>query len=242
VQPPRRPRAFISYRHTEYENEPNAAALNEAHRLWVARFARDLDAAGVETVYDGHLRELFAFFSPANPFTAPFMAEISSITCLICHAFVPILTPSYLDRVGHGNYERSKATRLSYAQEEWHFGLHFANAAVLQYVPIVRAGDPERMMQLPLGVGPDTAFDMRDPAHYPHQIGFIAQRIRSAWDGDYPLLKLNLGEWMELYIQWCSENYPGCKGTKVEDWKMDLLRPRYFVDALVGGIQKRQGG
>jgi hypothetical protein len=239
--PPLRPRAFISYRHTEYEGHPQAAALNGAHRSWVAKFALDLKSAGVDTVYDGDLRGLFAARSAGDPFTAPFMAEISSVTCLICHAFIVILTPSYLDRIGYANYQNQGQARLSYAQEEWQFGLRFCSGGVMQYVPIVRAGDPEKMMTLPLGVGPDTAFDMRDPAHYPHQVGFVAERILGAWDGDHPLLKVNPAEWMDLYISWCRENYPGCDGAKVEDWKVDLLRPRLFIDDIIGGVSGRMG-
>jgi hypothetical protein len=242
VPPPLRPRAFISYRHSEYEDVANADALNLAHRNWVAKFAHDLRSAGVDTIYDGDLRELFAFHSDADPDTAPFMAEISSISFLVSHAFIVILTPSYLDRIGYGDYRNQSHVRLSYAQEEWNFGMRFCNAGILHYVPIVRAGDPERMMPLPLGVGPDTTFDMRDPAHYPHQTGFIAERILHAWDGDYPLLKVDVGNWLQLYIQWCRDNYPGCRDEKVEDWKMDLLRPRLFIDAIVSGVKKRMGG
>lgn len=238
--PPLRPRAFISYRHTEYEDQPGADALNATHRDWVRKFAGDLNRAGVETVHDNDLRTLFLRYSDRDPYLAPFMAEISTITCLICHAFIVILTPSYLDRIGYADYRNQQHARLSYAQEEWQFGVHFANAGVVQYVPVVRAGDPEKMMVLPLGVGPDTAFDMRDPTHYQHQVGFIAQRIIGAWDGDDPLLKVNPGEWMELYINWCRENYPGCAERRVDEWQMDLVRPRMFIDAVLGGVKNRR--
>jgi len=40
----------------------------------------------------------------------------------------------------------------------------------MQYIPIVRAGEPERMAALPLSVSPDNGFDMCDPADYPRHI------------------------------------------------------------------------
>ena len=97
-------------------------------------------------------------------------------------------------------------------------------------------------MTLPLGVTPDTAFDMRDPAHYPFQIGVIAQRIIGAWDGDHPMLKMNVAEWMDFYIRWCIENYPGCAENRVDEWQMDLLRPRFFIDRILSGVRSRMGG
>ena len=240
--PPSRPRAFISYRHTEYEGVPNADTPNVAHRQWVSKFALDLNNAGVETVHDNDLRQLFARYSDSDPYVAPFVAEISSVACLVCHAFIVILTPSYLDRIGYANYENQRHTRLSYAQEEWHWGMHFANAGVIQYVPIVRVGDPEKMMKLPLGVTPDTTFDMRDPAHYSFQINFIAQRILGAWDGDHPLLKMNVAEWMDFYIRWCNKNYPGCAEKTLDEWQMDLVRPRSVIARILSSARNRTEG
>jgi hypothetical protein len=76
----------------------------------------------------------------------------------------PKKTSSYIERLGYGNYEPQRETKLSFVQEEWQFAIFYANTGVMQYIPIVRAGEPERMAALPLGVSPDNGFDMRDPA------------------------------------------------------------------------------
>ena len=231
---PTRPRVFISYRHAEYEVEANADALNAEHRAWVAGLARDLDRCGVETVFDGDLRELFVPYTDKDPLTVAFLAEVSTICCLVCHAFMPVLTPSYLDRLGFGGYRRRDHATHSFAFEEWQIGMFYANAGVMQYVPVIRAGEPERMAALPqLGVSPDNTFDMRDPADYALQVQFIAQRILAAWDGDDALIRLDLDRWVERYLTWCRTNDPRCASTRADEWAADLLRPRLFLQSVL---------
>lgn len=227
--PPSRPRAFISYRHIEYAEGADADALNLAHRQWIEKFALNLDRFGVEAVYDEHLRQLFAPYTRKDPYHVSFLAELSTISCLVCHAFLPILTPAYLDSVGYANYRRQDQARAGFAFEEFQMGLFYANGGAMQYIPIICAGEPERMATLPIGVAPDTAFDMRDPKDYPFQMSFIAQRIVNAWDGGHPLIALSLGEWMQYYVDWCRRNDPRCASQRVDEWTVDLLRPRLFL-------------
>jgi hypothetical protein len=163
-----------------------------------------------------------------------FLAELSTIGCLICHAFIPVLTPSYIDRLGYAGYQRQGGAPQSFVFEEWQLGLFYCNHAVMQHIPVIRAGEPERMAALPLGVTPDNAFDMRDPTDYPQQIRFIADRIYHAWDGGAPLITVGLGEWMAIYIEWCRRNDPRCANTRVDAWNADLLRPRLFLDHVLG--------
>ena len=229
---PSRPRAFISYRHIEHETGAAQDTLNAAHRQWVETFAADLSKWQVDAVFDGHLREIFRPYTAQDPFMVPFLAEVSTICSLICHAFIPILTPSYIERLGYGNYEPQRETKLSFVQEEWQIAIYYANTGLMQYIPIVRAGEPERMAALPLGGSPDNGFDMRDPADYPHQVRFIAERISAAWDGDHALIKLGLKDWVMTCISWCRENYPGCAEKWVDAWPIDLLRPRLFLDRV----------
>src|SRR5208337_1087909 len=95
---PLRPRAFISYRHIEHVTEDAQNPLNAAHRQWVETFASELSRWSVDVVYDGHLREIFRPYTALDPSMVPFLAEVSSICSLICHTFIPILTPSYIER------------------------------------------------------------------------------------------------------------------------------------------------
>jgi hypothetical protein len=234
----RRPRAFISYRHTEHEDDP-ADSRNAMHRSWVETFVADLGKWNVEPVFDGHIRDAFRQYTQKDLSLVPFLAEFSAITSLICHAFIPILTPSYIERLGYGGYERQNATRWSFVLEEWHFAMHYANAGVMQYIPIVRAGEPERIAALPLGVGPENAFDMRDPVHYQHQVRFIAERLHQAWDGEPPLIDLSVSEWLVHYVAWCREHHPGCSEQRVDCWQVDAVRPRLFLDHLLTRFRER---
>ncbi len=233
--PPSRPRAFISYRHAEYDAEADADILNAQHRAWVAGLARDLDRSGVEAVYDGHLRDIFRPLVSKDPLVVPFLAEVSTISCLVCHAFLPLLTPSYLDRLGYAGYQRQDHAVHSFAFEEWQIGQFYANNGVMQYVPIIRAGDRDRIAAISqLGVSPDNAFDMRDPADYALQVQFIAQRIIAAWDGDDPLIRLDLADWVSRYMSWCRNEDPRCASAPIDDWTVDLLRPRLFLQSILG--------
>jgi hypothetical protein len=227
---PRWPRAFISYRHIE--DESGSSHINEKHRAWVETFVADLRRWSVDVIFDSDIRMLFQPYTAKDPHLVPALAEFSAISSYICHAFIPILTPAYIDRIGYADYEPQRGTKQSFVLEEWHFAMHLANARVIQYIPVIRAGEPERMATLPIGVGPENAFDMRDPAHYEHQVRFIAERVYEGWDGGKPLLNFNLGEWLGYYIQWCREHYPGCSEKRVDEWQVDFVRTRLFIDDL----------
>lgn len=236
------PSAFISYRHTELETGDGADLHNRRHREWVAKFVRDLRSCGIAAYYDGDIRELFLPYTNKDPFQVAFLAEVSTISCLVCHTFIPVLTPSYIDRLGYAGYQRQSGAAQSFVFEEWQIGCFYCNHGVMQYLPIIRDGEPERMATLPLGVGPDNTFDMRDPAHYPLQVQFIARRILDAWSGDAPLITVSLGEWMAVYIDWCRKNDPRCADTRVDSWAADLLRPRLFLDAVMNARKGAGGG
>lgn len=229
----RRPRAFISYRHTEYEVDGDADARNRQHRAWVDGLVRDLDASGVDAIYDGHIREIFRPLTAQDPFHVPFLAEVSIIGCLICHTFVPIITPSYVGRLGYAGYQPQAGAPQSFVLEEWQLGRYYCNAGVMHYLPIIRAGEPERMAALPLGVGPENTFDMRDPADYLPQIRFIRDRIYAQWDGAPALITLDLADWIGLYIDWCRRNDPRCGDSRIDTWQADLLRPRWFLEHVL---------
>ena len=228
-----RPRAFISYRHAEYEAVADADAMNRKHRAWVEQFVRDLGDCGVEAVYDGQMRELFRPYTTKDPFHVPFLAELSTIGCMICHVFIPVLTPSYIGRLGYADYQPQQGATQSFVFEEWQLGCYYCNHGVMQYIPVIRAGEPERMAMLPLGVSPDNTFDMRNPADYQPQVRFIAERIYQSFEGEPPLVTVSLAEWMAIYIDWCRRNDPRCSDARVDTWGVDLVRPRLFLEQLL---------
>lgn len=236
--PSQRPRAFLSYRHVEHEAGPDIDAHSQRHRAWVAQFALDLRANGVDVFIDQDLRDLFAQRTTKNPWQIGFLGEMASICPFICHTFIPILTPSYIERLGYGGYQRQDTTDWSFVLEEWHYAMQLVNGGAMNYVPVIRAGDRDRFADLPLGVGPDTAFDMIAPDHYDFQVGAIAQMMLHVWDGDDPLICADLPEFVELYIGWCRERGGKRAIEPVEEWTPDALYTRQFFDAVLNRSAK----
>ena len=231
--PSQRPRAFLSYRHVEHEAGPDIDAASARHRAWVLQFAVDLRANGVDVIVDQDLRDLFAQRTTKDPWRIAFLGEMSSICPFICHTFIPILTPSYIERLGYGGYQQQPSTDWSFVLEEWQYAMRLVNGGAMNYVPVIRAGDRDRFVDLPLGVGPETAFDMIDPEHYAEQVRIIAQMMLHVWDGDDPLIRTDLREFVDLYVGWCRDKGRGRDGAPVEDWKADAFFTRMFFDELL---------
>ena len=236
--PSQRPRAFLSYRHVEHEAGADIDAHSERHRAWVAKFAADLRANGVDVFIDQDLRDIFAARTAKDPWLIAFLGEMASICPFICHTFIPILTPSYIERLGYGGYERRDTTDWSFVLEEWHYGMQLVNLGAMNYCPVIRAGDREKFVQLPLGVTPESAFDMTEPALYAEQVRIIAQMMLQAWDGDDPLIKCDLPEFVDLYTGWCREKGGSRAATPVEEWKADAVYTRMFFDAILSRFRQ----
>lgn len=234
--PSQRPRAFLSYRHVEHEAGPDIDAHSERHRAWVAQFAADLRSHGVDVFLDQDLRDIFAARTAKDPWRIEFLGEMASICPFICHTFIPILTPSYIERLGYGGYERQDSTAWSFVLEEWHYAMQLVNGGVLQYIPVIRAGDRDRFAALPIGVGPDNTFEMIQPDWYAEQVRIIAQLILNSWDGDDPLIRSDLPRFVDLYIGWCREKGRG--NGPVEDWRADAVYTRRFFDAILSRFRQ----
>lgn len=236
--PSQRPRAFLSYRHVEHEAGPDIDAHSARHRAWVAQFAADLRAHGVDVFIDQDLRDIFAARTSKDPWLIAFLGEMASICPFICHTFIPILTPSYIERLGYGGYANQGATDWSFVLEEWSYAMQLVNGGAMNYIPVIRAGDRDKFAALPLGVGPDTAFDMIEPTHYADQVRIIAQLMLQAWDGDDPLIRASLPDFVDLYTGWCREKGRGRGGEPVEAWKADALYTRLFFDELLSRFRQ----
>src|SRR5215467_16399779 len=115
----RRPRAFVSYRHQERKNQQGADEFNRMHREWVLQFAEDLRHQGVDVVNDVRVRRLVNPLFNGNAEKSPLMADIMVAALYVCHAFIPVITPGYLDRLGCGNYESQRSAEDGYVLEEF---------------------------------------------------------------------------------------------------------------------------
>lgn len=100
------------------------------------------------------------------------------------------------------------------------------------------AGDREKFAQLPLGVTPETAFDMTEPAWYGEPVRIIALLMLQGWDGDDPLIWCDLPEFVDLYTGLRREKGGSRATTPVEDWKADAVHTRMFFDAIMSRFRQ----
>jgi len=124
----RHPRVFISYRHLEKTDGPDAEAFNRDHVAWVKQFALDLSSYQVEPVLDMRLRQLVGNLFGTDPATEPAIANLALACLAVCHAYLPILTPGFAERIGYGGFQYQKQWQDGYLFDEWQVALATANA------------------------------------------------------------------------------------------------------------------
>jgi hypothetical protein len=160
------PRVFISYRHAEKTGGPEAEVYNLQHRNWVERFARDLATYRVEPVLDLRLRQIVGRFFDSDPTTEPAIANIALAAIPICHAFLPILTPGYAERVGFGGFESQTRWQDGYVFDEWQSAMALSLAGKIQMLPIWRNVLAEKILDFPSVLHAGVIFDFTDETAY----------------------------------------------------------------------------
>ena len=203
----RRPRAFISYRHQYYDEAPHAEH-DAAHQAWVARFADDLAAWNVDVITDVRLRRLFAPHV-ANPETAPFLAEVSTV-CLYCaHIFVPVITWSYVKRINiPGGILGDDFTQEGTVTREWNNASPLIEAGMLQHMLVQRQWTMAIADLHPL-LNAELRFDLRDRGMpYADKIEILAERMHMDVRVERPYVDMPFSEWISMYVRWCIESDP----------------------------------
>ena len=138
----RKPRAFVSYRHDEVDGDYES---NRAHRSWVEGFIESLRQLGIEAIWDRDLNEVMRKHSALDSRELPLCAEISRALPAICDAFVAIITPGYLFRLGVVDGVHEKSVEYGVIHEEWQGALQVANMNVVDLVPVVRLGESHKL-------------------------------------------------------------------------------------------------
>ncbi|MCC7422394.1 MAG: hypothetical protein IT428_19110 [Planctomycetaceae bacterium] len=226
----RRPRVFISYRHQERVGRPEDDAYNEAHQIWVRRFARDLAAWNVDVLYDVRLRDLFRPWVATDPAMVSYLAEVSLLCASVAHAFMPIITEGYLRRLclpgaPEGWSEPGTVT------QEWRLGEASVEAGLMELVLILREFRIEGLQNLHPLLTPDRAWDFRDrvAANHADLVELLGERLHLGWNVERPTVDLPFAEWISMYVNWCRAEEPGCQSAEIESWGCDFGRLSRFL-------------
>ena len=229
----RRPRVFISYRHQYYDQAPDAEH-DDAHKAWVARFARDLAAWNVDVITDVRMQSLLSPYV-AQPERTPFLAETSTI-CLYCaHIFVPVITWSYVKRIhitegilGQDFTNEGTVTR------EWSNAASLIQAGRLQLMLVQRQWTMAIADLHPL-LNAELRYDFRDRGMpYDEKIELLAEHMHMDQRVERPYFDLPFTEWISLYVRWCLDNDPSCRGRPLADWHCDFGRAGRFLAHMEG--------
>ncbi len=235
----RRPRVFLSYRHTEAEDGEDAARINAEHKAWVEKFAADLGAFEIDVVWDKLMQNALRKRSEVDPERLPFSAEISRICPMICHAFVPVLTPRYLERIGIFEGVQQKTMAFGGAHEEWLGAIYQVSERTMDIQAVVRSGQEEDFAPLPYLIKRPGLMDMRpgNEAHYEKSIQHIAGRLHYERKHDDPPVDMELEPWIDLYLDWCRLRYKGCAAMPVGAWPWRTDRPMEFFSEYANAQQ-----
>jgi hypothetical protein len=232
-------RVFLSYRHAEASTGEDAQCINSEHRMWVSNFARDLEARGIEVIWDHLMREHLRSRSTQGPEQLPFSAEISRICPVICNVFIPILTPRYLERVGFADGGHQSAFEHGAIFEEWQQSLWLSQQHCMKVLLVARAGEEKHFENLPAWFNAYGIYDLRpeNSANYAKCLNMIVSRILRT-TSQYPAMPMDLADWIDLYIDWCCANVADRTSTPIERWLWRMDLPSQFLGD-VGNVKRR---
>jgi hypothetical protein len=199
------PRVFISYRHVEAVGTAGAADFNARHIAWVEEFARDLGALGVEPVLDARLRLLFGGMFDSDPKTEPAIANMALASIAVCHAFLPIVTPGWVERIGYKNFEAQQSWQDGYVMEEWQQAAAMAGAGQIEILPVFRHGGLENSLNLPFVRKTGIVFAFEDDAPYEQNIGLLADYLHNQRAVKRPAIDMSLRDWMLEFLRRLNE-------------------------------------
>lgn len=155
-----RPRVFISYR---WESQ--------AHMDWVSWLAQSFLARAVAVVLDQ--------FEPpldSDPDVRSWSQREGAIARLVhrmatCHAFIPVFTPGYLERVGYQAGRPKKATEQGWVFDEFQQSLVLGSQRRIETIAILREGD---FNDLPSPFHEGNALDLRADDNYDRKLDGVA--------------------------------------------------------------------
>ncbi|MDX1947339.1 MAG: hypothetical protein SFU86_18200 [Pirellulaceae bacterium] len=196
----RQARVFLSYRHREFAG-PNADELNRQHVEWVRQFSAGLRQWGVEVVDDHRVRRLLNPLLNGKAEVAPLTADVALAAMCVCQAFIPVITPGYLARLGYGDYTPQTSCEDGYVLDEFQQACAMAAAGQMDLVPVLRLGNLEAIERLPLGLNRRTMFDLRDGIARDDTVELIADHLRLGWRVEKPAIDMELRDWLGQFLR-----------------------------------------
>jgi hypothetical protein len=222
-------RAFLSYRHEEFAGDE---AKNAAHRAWVEQLSNDLTAFGFEIIWDGVIRTVLANNSAVDPLELPLCKEIARALTVICDAFIPIITPSYAERIGKGKGQRN-GMRHGVVFEEWQGAFWLVEKGLVKPIPILRRGGADEFgAELSGYVRSSTNYiDLRgdDPAFYKVGVLKLVARLNGLARRRNSLACTDVHKWCDAYVQWCRAKFPERFDVPIEVWPFNTGAANDFV-------------
>ncbi len=222
-------RAFLSYRHVD----GSTAEEVDAHRTWVEALVGGLRARGVRVIWDDDIRKALVQHSSIDPRELPLCAEVSRAFTLLAKAFVPVVTPAYVDRLGLGDGEEQRAIQYGVVFEEFQGGAWLAQAGLIAALPILRKGE-QKEVQLGLIGGTlcaKTAYDFRgdDAELFEHRLDALAEAIRQAQDYPNYFALFEPEPFCNFYIAWSRNRFPERARAPISVWWFNTGAASEFV-------------
>ena len=150
------PRVFVSYR---WESE--------AHSHWVTRFVADLAFRRVQVEFDRLIQT-----GRRDDATPEIIARIA-----VCHAFLAMLTPSYLEALGwRDGAWHNYIPRNRWVFDEFQLALRHEDAGTTEIIPILREGD---IAVLPYDWNSSNTLDLRADEEYEAKVNYLAHYLHS---------------------------------------------------------------
>jgi hypothetical protein len=148
------PRVFVSYR---WESD--------AYSNWVTRFVCDLGSLRVQVVFDRLIQT-----GRQDDATGEVVGKIAT-----CHAFLAILTPSYLEALGwRDGAWHDYIPNNRWVFDEFQLALQHEEAETTEIIPILRAGD---IAALPYDWNSGNTLDLRTDEAYAAKVNFLADYL-----------------------------------------------------------------
>ncbi len=227
----RKHRVFISYRHAESAIDDS---VNDAHRAWVSTLTKNLKARGIVPIWDPDIREKLSKHSTIDPFELPLCKEIARTFPAICNAFVPIITPAYLERLGVVDGKRYNRSDYGVVFEEWQGGGFMAQKGYIDMILVIKSGRAHEF-----NVGKLTAYfvsqggviDFRkdEKEQYERELNKLEANIRKGDAERNPFSQANVQIWCDVYVEWCRAKYSDRFGVPADVWYFNTGAANEFL-------------
>lgn len=234
IEEPTNPRAFVSYRHRETGYAPSQDAKQ---RKWVNWLVTTLESAGVDVFWESSIGKAIDECVGTNRRTRPkaIWAEVCRVSVVGCHAFVPILTPGYLKRIGWDRGEQQSRYNPGIAGEEFEQARLMLRDKQIEMLTVVRRWPPNKeRLEIPNDFLDGRFYSFFDKEHPrdPDVVADIVRELNICTGSIHPVLCINLQDIVSLYIDWNLRCVSDRVGKPPNVWKPGRTYVYNFLKAV----------